>query len=536
MGIFFLILLAVIAFGWLLNIEEVREQRRKSGAEADADGIVQFAGDAVAGAASFARKVNEATEDWHSKASQWHAVQEASNPISHAVNVEKILINAALNSARSEFEIAEQCRKDPLFAEIYAKKKELFAGLISENRTEPLPVVMPPDFSVVPTHPVPEVRDEIERKYQSIKAERDKFLQTVVQDVRGGGGFVAFFWNKLDELGGRHIAAHLRLLVNDKPVSRLPKISGNIFDLIHSAQNTGDYLQASPIGAGVLPTIISKGEDVALQSDPVNSAPLDQTILSREERERKALGEVEKLLSIIQPKIADSEREKPTNISDLLYRLNRVGGLRVAVKQKQIPYLVHFTRVENLPSIMRHGLCPIRTMQEQQIAFRWNDEYRLDGHEDAISLSIGHPNEKLFYRWRRSAPAQSWVVLLIERSILWEVDAKFCPHNAADSRIVREGPMSWRDLTSFEMMFAPQEGAASREEQCLRAFDPTDVQAEVLAFGTIAAEKITGVVFNDVQSLSRWRNELGARQISHVRDGTGLFGLRTMARKNGKIL
>jgi hypothetical protein len=51
-----------------------------------------------------------------------------------------------------------------------------------------------------------------------------------------------------------------------------------------------------------------------------------------------------------------------------------------------IPYLVHFTRAVNLPSILEHGLYPISRKDELGINPQVNDQMRLDGHLDGISL------------------------------------------------------------------------------------------------------------------------------------------------------
>jgi hypothetical protein len=60
------------------------------------------------------------------------------------------------------------------------------------------------------------------------------------------------------------------------------------------------------------------------------------------------------------------------------------------VKALELPYLVHFTRVENLPTIMQHGLCSITTLTETDVDFRPNDRLRLEGRPDAVCLFVGY--------------------------------------------------------------------------------------------------------------------------------------------------
>lgn len=101
----------------------------------------------------------------------------------------------------------------------------------------------------------------------------------------------------------------------------------------------------------------------------------------------------------------------------------------------QVPCLLHFTRVVNLPSIMQHGLFPVSRTAEIGVAPVINDELRLDGHQDGTSLSIAFPNYRMFWKYRQDNVGVDWVVLGIHPSVLWTKDCAFCRHNAADARI-----------------------------------------------------------------------------------------------------
>lgn len=50
-----------------------------------------------------------------------------------------------------------------------------------------------------------------------------------------------------------------------------------------------------------------------------------------------------------------------------------------------IPYLLHFTRVGNLPSIIEHGLYPVARTCEIGVMPEVNDPHRFDGHLSASS-------------------------------------------------------------------------------------------------------------------------------------------------------
>lgn len=67
------------------------------------------------------------------------------------------------------------------------------------------------------------------------------------------------------------------------------------------------------------------------------------------------------------------------------------------VVERKIKYLVHFTRIENLSSIMSYGLIPVASLSERRIDYVNNDLYRIDGFENATCLSIQFPNYKMFH-------------------------------------------------------------------------------------------------------------------------------------------
>jgi hypothetical protein len=215
---------------------------------------------------------------------------------------------------------------------------------------------------------------------------------------------------------------------------------------------------------------------------------------------------------------------------NLLHSYDPRPYVRKYVEAKGVPFLVHFTDVVNLQSIVRHGILSVSELEQRTIPFARNDSDRLDGHACAISLSIAHPNDRLFLRWRRENKQRRWVVLLIDPSVLWENQVKFCSWNAADHRERDVGRWSHQGFASLKLMFAPQNGLPSRAEQNLHPYDPTNVQAEALVFDPVPPEKIVGAVFNDHESMAMIPGELRGRRIDLVDDRMGLFGMRSSAR------
>ena len=205
-------------------------------------------------------------------------------------------------------------------------------------------------------------------------------------------------------------------------------------------------------------------------------------------------------------------------------------AIQSIAQARDIPYLVHFTRAANLPSIMEHGLVP----RDQAIAYgydpRINDKRRLDGRIGATSLSIGFPNECMFYKYRMQNPFEHWVVLIIDPSILWRKRCIFARRNAAHHTIRDLPAQTLAAATELAGMFDEIDGIASRREQRLRNYDPTDVQAEVMVFDTIEPEHIGHAVFNHTIAFKRYQSTLQRCEPVHVWQCENVYSKRCYAR------
>lgn len=207
--------------------------------------------------------------------------------------------------------------------------------------------------------------------------------------------------------------------------------------------------------------------------------------------------------------------------------------IKALAEALKIPYLVHFTRTSNLASILEHGLQPRSACGRLGIQPTINDDLRLDGREDGISLSLSHPNGKMFYRLRKENPEEKWVILAVHPKVLWEKKVLFCKHNAADARVSGQAAEALAHPDAFAGMFTEIENIKSRAEQSLRSFDPTDVQAEVLVMEPIEPDHIHAAAFDDQVTQTQFAGILGARQNIFVKPNKGLFADRTYRRTFG---
>lgn len=173
---------------------------------------------------------------------------------------------------------------------------------------------------------------------------------------------------------------------------------------------------------------------------------------------------------------------------------------RCILARRGITHLRHFTSLENLPSIVEHGLRPRSELEAASAPYLWSDPWRLDGFPDALSLSVTEPNWDMLRAVRDRHPRRHWIVLDIDPQILVGADCRFCAGNAAQSYYAKSR-MQFQSLKYFEEMFADQQsaGVSLREKHKLADCQTTDLQAEILFFGTIRPDSIIGAAAETIE-------------------------------------
>ena len=194
---------------------------------------------------------------------------------------------------------------------------------------------------------------------------------------------------------------------------------------------------------------------------------------------------------------------------------NRVSQIQKICEDRSITTLVHFTQIKHLRSILHEGLLDHQSLLEKHgQQFVPNDKQRIDGHKEAICLSISFPNYPLFskFSWsdNNGRPDYSgWIVLLLDAKVLWELDCAFCQENAA-SNAVRYIPLEDRkNPDALEGMFVDvcrDTKGNVYQRQSLQISDdyPTHPQSEVLVFNQIPSDYIKEVHFYDETILKQW--------------------------------
>ena len=223
------------------------------------------------------------------------------------------------------------------------------------------------------------------------------------------------------------------------------------------------------------------------------------------------------------------EHHKPVRPSARLSRTSTQEGNEIEnyVRHLGVPHLTHFTRCENLLSILHGGLLSVEACKQQGLASTRNDLARYDGHLDGTSLSVAFPNYRMFWKYRQLAPEADWAVLLISPEVLFQKDCAFYRLNAADARMIGKPVEKMKSAQALREMFSAD--GASREDW-LRPFDPTDPQAEVLVFQAIEPSLIEAIAFETAGARARHSPYLAGHESFYAGPRKGLFASRKQTR------
>lgn len=209
------------------------------------------------------------------------------------------------------------------------------------------------------------------------------------------------------------------------------------------------------------------------------------------------------------------------------------------LQERQIQYLCHFTRLENLESILTHGLIPRSNLYNEEfncnpslrISGLFNDTVRADEKTNAICLSITFPNSKMFYKLRREQENSQWVVIVLHSALLVNKNCAFYPTNAANNSVRHSDISNFQGENALQTLF----NGTDVERESLLLKDPTDVQAEVLVFDNIETNYIACCVFN----LDSLRDNFSERYTNYrfysLQNQWGLFDDRLRARQHNFI-
>lgn len=206
----------------------------------------------------------------------------------------------------------------------------------------------------------------------------------------------------------------------------------------------------------------------------------------REEAERRRIAEErirqEKIRLEAERKAKEEKRRSESRKRDSYRRI---------ISERNIKELIHFTRIDNIPTILEYGILPRDQLDIYAPEAIINDVSRYDGHTDASCLSVSFPNYKMFYHYSNNNQSQ-WAVLSLDPQLLYDLDIDefyFYPENAAKSETNR---------CSFAEMFGKSNNNL-----------PEDPQAEILAFGVINPKYISRIYVVNDEAKNRLSQTIG---------------------------
>ena len=183
-----------------------------------------------------------------------------------------------------------------------------------------------------------------------------------------------------------------------------------------------------------------------------------------------------------------------------------------------IEEFVHFTNEKNLPSILKTGVLSRKALLEKNIPFDYNDEKRLDGMLEAISLSVTSPNYKMFYKYRTLKNEANWVVIVFDPQKILEYQCAFFRANAGSRDSMQQDRENAHSVTAFAEMFSDWDICHPRWSLGLAKNEPTNPQAEVMVFNEIPLSCIDRIVFQKESQYKKYCAILEAQGIKCVRE------------------
>lgn len=182
------------------------------------------------------------------------------------------------------------------------------------------------------------------------------------------------------------------------------------------------------------------------------------------------------------------------------------------LEKRKIKRLVHFTRIENLESILKNGFISRSILKERNLKFILNDPRRKDERVDCVCFTIEFPNFYLLNKFKRDCIDSRWCIIEVDAEVIINHYGKvyFCYQNASSSEIwfkkVCEDYSFENNLSefstpeAFKKMFQEKDYHKNRSAvKNIRDYLPTSPQAEILLSHIITTDYIKRVNFKDMQ-------------------------------------
>lgn len=170
--------------------------------------------------------------------------------------------------------------------------------------------------------------------------------------------------------------------------------------------------------------------------------------------------------------------------------------IAAVVETRKIEEVLHFTRLENLPGILEHGLHSRTFLRNADYDVYASDADRLDREDGAISVSISCFYPKMFAAKRDRSENKPWVILALHPSLLWNYDCLFYRNGVTTDATKYEKGKRYGGY-ALEKLFedcsiSDLTGTGFREEHSLPLGWPTSSDSEVQVMSPIHPDYLLG--------------------------------------------
>jgi hypothetical protein len=217
-------------------------------------------------------------------------------------------------------------------------------------------------------------------------------------------------------------------------------------------------------------------------------------------------------LVLIQETKADKVKPSPAPRLEAIAVRAEQETVRSFAEDHGIDSLVHFTRADRLPLIIREGVLSNKRLST--LGRTVLDKYRYDGKADHVCLSVSFPNYQMFYSYTQGNTVE-WCVIVLDARILWEQNCLYYPYNAATSDLAGRPVADFQGVKALRNIYAQIVQGRERSKSIPPAF-PTSPQAEVLVPGSVPASSIMSVEFSSSQTKLMYQSLLDSNAIRSV--------------------
>lgn len=189
------------------------------------------------------------------------------------------------------------------------------------------------------------------------------------------------------------------------------------------------------------------------------------------------------------------------------------------LKFRRINRVLHFTRMENINSILEGGIVPISKMSDKERQVRRNDPDRFDGLPDCSCFSFAYPNRQLMRKFSNDFTDGVWVVIEVSADVFIDHNAYFYPSNASSKIYANINKENLRGVKALENMFQPyfeygrEKTPVWRDLLEISDSVPTNCQAEVLIEGIIDSKYINKIYFRSKEELEHYTQTISDGEI-----------------------